>query len=94
MDYRLSLYLFFSRRIRRSHDGSSFFIAYSLHACPIQPGSAQTDRWLAGSEARLSIGRSYIPSSPRCVSSATISRNKSRTQVNPDNLNKSCPTTS
>ncbi|CAN6802774.1 unnamed protein product, partial [Brassica oleracea] len=40
MDYRLPLYLFFSlpyKEISQWEQVSSLF--YSLHACPIQPGS-------------------------------------------------------
>ncbi|CAN6805610.1 unnamed protein product [Brassica oleracea] len=72
MDYRLPLYLFFSlpyKEISQWEQVSS--LVYSLHACPIQPGSvlkldrlarwkrgSVVDRWKRGSVARLVIGGS------------------------------------
>ncbi|CAN6832159.1 unnamed protein product [Brassica oleracea] len=75
MDYRLPLYLFFSlpyKEISQWEQVSS--LVYSLHACPIQPGSVlkldRLARWKRGSV----VDRSYIPSSPRLLyPPATIS---------------------
>ncbi|CAF1982932.1 unnamed protein product [Brassica napus] len=76
MDYRLPLYLFFSlpyKEISQWEQVSS--LVYSLHACPIQPGSVlkldRLARWKRGS---VPPARSYIPSSPRLLyPPATIS---------------------
>ncbi|CAN6864296.1 unnamed protein product [Brassica oleracea] len=77
MDYRLPLYLFFSlpyKEISQWEQVSS--LVYSLHACPIQPGSVlkldRLARWKRGSV--VDLWRSYIPSSPRLLyPPATIS---------------------
>ncbi|CAN7018616.1 unnamed protein product, partial [Brassica oleracea var. botrytis] len=68
MDYRLPLYLFFSlpyKEISQWEQVSS--LVYSLHACPIQPGSVlkldRLARWKRGS-VQQSLWRSYLPSSP------------------------------
>ncbi|CAN7081029.1 unnamed protein product [Brassica oleracea var. botrytis] len=92
MDYRLPLYLFFSlpyKEISQWEQVSS--LVYSLHACPIQPGSVlkldRLARWKRGSV----VWRSYIPSSPRLLyPPATISAIKVAHKLTLDDLNKSC----
>ncbi|KAL0706598.1 hypothetical protein Bca4012_073024 [Brassica carinata] len=91
MDYRLPLYLFFSlpyKEISQWEQVSS--LVYSLHACPIQPGSVQTGslaRWKRDSV----VDRSYLPSSPRLLyPPATISAIKVAHKLTLDDLNKSC----
>ncbi|CAF2062480.1 unnamed protein product, partial [Brassica napus] len=68
---------------------SSF--VYSLHACPIQPGSVlkldRLARWKRGSV----VDRSYLPSSPRLLyPPATISAIKVAHKLTLGDLNKSC----
>ncbi|CAN6828434.1 unnamed protein product [Brassica oleracea] len=103
MDYRLPLYLFFSlpyKEISQWEQVSS--LVYSLHACPIQPGSvlkldrlarwkrgSVVDRWKRGSQQ--SLWWSYLPSSPRLLyPPATISAIKVAHKLTLDDLNKSC----
>ncbi|CAF1934792.1 unnamed protein product, partial [Brassica napus] len=66
-------------------------LVYSLHACPIQPGSVlkldRLARWKRGSV----VDRSYLPSSPRLLyPPATISAIKVAHKLTLDVLNKSC----
>ncbi|CAF1925593.1 unnamed protein product, partial [Brassica napus] len=66
-------------------------LVYSLHACPIQPGSVlkldRLARWKRGSV----VDRSYLPSSPRLLyPPATISAIKVAHKLTLDDLNKSC----
>ncbi|KAL0672454.1 hypothetical protein Bca4012_000434 [Brassica carinata] len=83
MDYRLPLYLFFSlpyKEISQWEQVSSLF--YSLHACPIQPGSVlkldRLARWKRGSV----VDRSYLPRMPRLLyPPATISAIKEEEAV-------------
>ncbi|CAN7017663.1 unnamed protein product, partial [Brassica oleracea var. botrytis] len=68
---------------------SSLF--YSLHACPIQPGSVlkldRLARWKRGSV----VDRSYLPRMPRLLyPPATISAIKVAHKLTLDDLNKSC----
>ncbi|CAN6824716.1 unnamed protein product [Brassica oleracea] len=74
MDYRLPLYLFFSLPYKENSQWEQVSsLVYSLHACPIQPGSVlkldRLARWKLYPPAR-----SYLPSSPRLLyPPATIS---------------------
>ncbi|CAF1697555.1 unnamed protein product, partial [Brassica napus] len=62
-------------------------LVYSLHACPIQPGSVlkldRLARWKRGSV----VDRSYLPSSPRLLyPPATISAIKVAHKLTPGRL--------
>ncbi|CAF2077890.1 unnamed protein product, partial [Brassica napus] len=63
-------------------------LVYSLHACPIQPGSVlKLDRLAQWARLGSVVDRSYIPSSPRLLyPPATISAIKVAHKLTPGRL--------